>query len=363
MKTVTPYQREYQALKSKIDKRLASVCFSGSFILKNEVESFEKEFSRYLEVKHVIGVGNGMEALQIGLMAKGIGKGDEIITTSLSAVATTLSITSLGAIPVFVDIDTYFHIDSSLIEKAITKKTKAILPVHLYGQSVDMDRLRMIAKKHKLFLFEDACQAHGAMYRKEKLGTIGEFGAFSFYPTKNLGCYGDGGAIATNDDKVAKQCRILRNYGQQDRYVHVKCGLNSRLDELQAGILRTKLPHLNVWNKKRRDIAIAYSHLLHGVGDIEIPLTRPYALHIFHQYVIRTKKRDELLSFLQKKSIPVLIHYPIPIHKQTCYPQYNSIKLPRTEQFCREILSLPIHPYMLKSDVYTIVKAVKQFFT
>ena len=362
MNTLNVYQREYKDLKTEIDTKVQAVCSSGRYILGKEVEDFEKTFAQYLGVKEVIGVGNGMEALEIGMMALGIGKGDEVITTSLSAVATTLAITSLGATPVFVDIDDYFHTDAERIEKSITKKTKAILPVHLYGQAVDMEKINSIAKTYGLFVFEDACQGHGATYKKKKLGTFGVFGAFSFYPTKNLGCYGDGGAIATDDEKFADMCRSLRNYGQKDRYVHQYCGLNSRLDEMQAGILRVKLPYLDAWSDKRSLIAKQYASLLEGVGDVQIPEERPNAKHIYHQYVVRTQKRDALLSYLQDHGIQALIHYPIPIHKQPCYEHYNAVTLPVTEKSCHEIMSLPIHPYMTEDEIVHVTEIIKTFF-
>lgn len=361
MKHTNVFSREYEELHRPIDKVIARVFSSGSFILGKEVEGFEKDFARYLGVKHVVCVGNGLEALQIGMMASGIKKGDEIITTSLSAVATTIAITLLGAIPVFVDIDEYFELDVSSLEKSITKRTRAILPVHLYGQSVDMDEITKIATKYDLMIFEDACQGHGACYDGKKLGTIGSFGAFSFYPTKNLSCYGDGGAIATNDDSLALKCRMLRNYGQKDRYIHEYQGINSRMDEVQASILRVKLPHLDIWNAKRQKIAAYYDSNLTVVGDIEIPKKRDNATHVYHQYVIRTKKRDLLLKRLHTHSIPALIHYPVPIHKQPCYKEFNKFYLPRVENACQELLSLPIHPYMLENEVVNITEIIKKF--
>jgi dTDP-4-amino-4,6-dideoxygalactose transaminase len=382
MNNINVHQREYKDLQVDIDRKLRTVCLSGSYILGKEVECFEKEFASYLHVKHVIGVGNGMEALQVGMMAGGIGKGDEVITTPLSAVATTLAITSLGATPVFVDIDQYFHMNVLDVEKRITKKTRAIVPVHLYGQAVDIAKISTLAKKYGLYLFEDACQAHGAEYKKTKtgdneqgphrqaqdgeqdarVGTFGMFGAFSFYPTKNLGCYGDGGAVTTNDSLFAGKCQMLRNYGQKDRYIHTYRGLNSRLDEMQAGILRVKLSHLDVWNKRRRAIADQYSSLLQGVGDIQTPMEREGAMHVYHQYVIRTKKRNALLRFLYSHSIKTLIHYPVPIHKQPCCKEFNNIHLPHVEKVCNEIISLPIHPYMTDNEVIHKVDIIKKFF-
>lgn len=357
------FQREYKDLRHDIDRAVTNVWSSGRYILGKEGESFERTFASYLGVKHVIAVGNGMEALEIGLIASGIGKGDEVITTPLSAVATALAITLTGATPVFADIDEYFSLDPAGVEEKITKRTKGILPVHLYGLSADLDGIRRIAKQHHIAVFEDACQAHGAEFRERKLGSFGFFSAFSFYPTKNLGCYGDGGAIATDDAGVAAACRMLRNYGQKDRYVHDLKGLNSRMDEVQAAILRIKLHHLNSWNAKRRNLASLYDSLLQGVGDIELPKVRPHGVHTYHQYVIRTSRRDALLAHLQKQSISALIHYPIPIHKQPCYKEFASVPLPNAERACAEILSLPIHPYLGEREIVHISELIQNFFS
>lgn len=357
------FQREYGALKRDIAVAISKVCASGRYILGKEVEHFENIFAAYLNVKHVIAVGNGMEALWIGMTAAGIGKGDEIITTPLSAVATALAITMTGATPVFADTDEFFAINTAQIEKKITKKTKGILPVHLYGQSADINGIMRVAKRHHVQVFEDACQAHGAEYKERKLGTFGLFSAFSFYPTKNLGCYGDGGAIVTNDTALASVCRTLRNYGQKDRYVHTLKGINSRMDEIQAAILRTKLRHLDAWNIKRRAIAARYNSLLQGVGDIELPKERVDATHVYHQYVIRTRRRDELLARLGSQSISALIHYPIPIHKQPCYEEFHKLSLPNCERTCKEILSLPIHPYLKDTEIIYIAETIRKFFS
>lgn len=357
------FQREYTDIKHDIDRAVSGVWKSGRYILGKEGERFECALASYLGVKYVMAVGNGMEAIQIGLMAAGIGRGDEVITTPLSAVATALAITMTGAIPVFADIDEFFSLAPEDVEKKITKKTKGILPVHLYGQSVDLDGIRAIAKRHHIQVFEDACQAHGAEFRGKKLGSFGFFNAFSFYPTKNLGCYGDGGAIATNDAAVAAECRMLRNYGQKDRYIHELKGVNSRMDEVQAAILRTKLHHLNAWNARRRKLAALYDSLLTGVGDIEIPKVRSHATHIYHQYVIRTGRRDALLAHLQKHSIAALIHYPIPIHKQPCYREFRMISLPNAERACKEILSVPIHPYLKEGEIVHIGEVIQSFFS
>lgn len=356
------FTQEYTALRKPIREAVDRVFSSGSLILGSEGTAFEREFGKYLGVEHVIGVANGLEALQIGLMASGIGKGDEVITTALSAVATTSAITLLGATPVFVDIDDAFTIDVKKIESKITKRTKAIIPVHLYGHMCAIDPLMTLAKKYHLMVVEDACQAHGSMWNNKKAGSFGSCAAFSFYPTKNLGCYGDGGAIATRDKAFAAICRTLRNYGQHDRYVHQMQGVNSRLDEVQAAILRVKLPYLDAWNRRRNEIASYYNAAFADIPDIVIPHVRSGSFHSFHQYVIRTKKRDELLTFLRNTSIPALIHYPIPIHKQPCYTAYGKTHLPVVESVVNEILSLPIHPYMKKQEYVRVASAVQEFF-
>ncbi|PIR60663.1 MAG: hypothetical protein COU67_00875 [Candidatus Pacebacteria bacterium CG10_big_fil_rev_8_21_14_0_10_44_54] len=357
-----PYLKELNYLKEAVLEEISSVLDSGSYILGEKVKRFETNFSEYLEVENVVGVANGLDALQLILMALDIGKGDEVITTSLSAVATTLAITRTGATPVFVDIDEYFHIDATKIEAAITPRTKAVMPVHLYGQSVDLDKIVEICKENKIFLIEDAAQAQGAEFNGKKLGSIGEAGAFSFYPTKNLAAYGDAGAVSTSDSVLAEKVSMLRNYGQKTRYRHELAGINSRLDELQAAVLNVKLKYLDEWNKSRIDCAAIYQGELADAGDIKLPMVRPEAKHVFHQYVIRTKKRDELVSYLQENGVPALIHYPIPIHQQPCYPEFHSVSLPETVRASQEILSLPIHPFMSKSELLFVIEKVKVFF-
>lgn len=349
------FRAEYQSLHKEIDEAIHRVLTSGWHILGKEVESFEREFAEFLGVKRVIGVANGLEAIQLGLMALGIGPGDEVITTPLSAVATALAITNMGATPVFADIDAYYHLDPKEVEKKITSKTKAVLPVHLYGQSADISGLQRVCKKHNIFLLEDAAQAHGAKYGDAYVGGFGTFGAFSFYPTKNLGAYGDGGAISTNDEALADHLSMLRNYGQKHRYEHLDLGLNSRLDELQAAILRVKLKYLAKWNARRHEIANMYAQSFSTNKKIQTPISRQNTIHAYHLYVIQIENRNDVMQKLQNHSITALIHYPTPIHKQPCYPTYHDQKYDMTETAVKRILSLPIHPFLSNDDVNKVI--------
>ena len=356
------FKKEYLYLKREIDLAIKEVLISGRYILGKRVENFEQQFARYLDVKYCVGVGNGLEALQIALMALGIGKGDEVITTAHSAVATALAIKAVGAKPVFIDIDEYYHLDASKIEKKITSRTKAILPVHLYGQMVDIEKIKRIAKKHSLNIIEDVAQAHGSTYRGEKAGTFGGVGCFSFYPTKNLGAFGDGGAIVTNKKELFEKCRMIRNYGQKNRYEHEVYGLNSRLDEIQAAILSVKLRYLDKFNKRKQQLAKTYFKLLKDVKEIKLPKIRDNSQHNFHLFVIEAEKRNELMIFLEKNNIPTIIHYPIPIHRQKCFSEFDSVKLPILESKVKKILSLPIHPFLKDNDIIYIVKKIKEFY-
>ena len=328
--------------KSRIMAAMECVLDSGYYILGPEVKAFEDAFAKYIGVKHAIGVANGLEALQISLMALEIGPGDEVITTALSAEATSLSIKAAGAKPILVDIDGYYHLDSAKIESAINKNTRAIIPVHLYGQCADMDTIASIAKKHNLYVVEDCAQAAGTTFNDKKAGSFGIFGCFSFYPTKNLGAIGDAGLITTNDDTLAEKCRIIRNYGQKSRYEHVMYGVNSRLDELQAAILSEKLKDLDTNNSRRVKIAEQYSKNLRGVGDLKLPETRNGSTHIYHLFVIQTSKRDELQEYLKQHEIETLIHYPVLAVKN--------------------ILSLPLYPSMTEEEVRYVCNTIKYFY-
>ncbi|MEN9328008.1 MAG: hypothetical protein RI947_816 [Candidatus Parcubacteria bacterium] len=362
MIVMNDFKKEYAFFKQNIDAAFLSVMESGWYILGPKVEEFEKVFAEYIGVPYCIGVANGLEAIQITLMALHIGKGDEVLTVSHSAVATTLAITNVGATPVFVDIDEYYHMDASTLESYITPRTKAIVPVHLYGQALDMDTINEVAKKHNLAVIEDACQAAGAEFHGKKTGSMGVFGCFSFYPTKNLGGYGDGGAITTSSPDLYQKCKMLRNYGQRNRYHHEIQGINSRLDELQAAILLAKLPRLDECNKKRNEFAQIYLKELAGVSQIVLPKLRDNSFHIFHLFVIEAEKRDELMKFLSAEGVQSLIHYPVPIHKQQCYSEYNNVTLKNTEEKVNTILSLPMHPFMEEGEVVKVCDAVKKFY-
>lgn len=356
------FKKEYKAVEAQMQRAINRCLKSGWYILGKESTAFEESFATYVGMKYALGVANGLEALQISLMALGVRSGDEVLTVSNSAVATSLAITNVGATPVFVEVDEYYHMDLADAEKKVTKKTKAILPVHLFGQTADLTAIRKFAKKHRLYLVEDACQAHGALYKGKMAGSFGELGCFSFYPTKNLGGYGDGGAITTNSKKLYEQCKMLRNYGQRNRYHHEVKGINSRLDELQAAILNVKLKHLNAFVKKRNYIATLYLKELQGIKEIVLPQTRPGAYHAYHLFVIQVKNREKLMAYLHAQGIQSIVHYPVPIHKQECYSEYNKLKLPVTEALAETIVSLPIHPFMTEREVKKVCKHIRTFY-
>ncbi|MCX7819357.1 MAG: DegT/DnrJ/EryC1/StrS family aminotransferase, partial [Kiritimatiellae bacterium] len=319
----------------------------------------------YCETDRAIGVASGLDALKLALRALEIGPGDEVITVANSFVATALAVSAVGARPVLVDCEPEgFTINVAEIEGAITSRTRAILPVHLYGHPAEMDAIRSIAARHGLEVVEDAAQAHGARYRGRRCGSLGRIAAFSFYPGKNLGAYGDGGAVTTNDAALADRVATLRNYGSRVKYRHEVLGENSRLDTLQAAVLNAKLPHLDRWNAARRRIAAHYRDLLAGVGDLRLPVARSEVEHVWHLYVVRTSRRDALLEFLRARGIGALIHYPIPIHLQPAYRGYGWRvgQFPIAEQLAREVLSLPIYPEMTEPQVEAVTAAVREFF-
>lgn len=355
-----PTHSQRKKLISKFDKVLKS----GNFILGQEVKNFEKEFAKYLGTKFCIGVGNGLEALQISLMSLGIGIGEEVITTPVSAGATTLAILAVGTKPVFVDTTSDGLINPELIPEAITKRTKAILPVHLYGNPADLNKIQKICKKYKLFLIEDAAQAHGSEYNGKKLGTFGDLGCFSFYPTKNLAALGDGGAIVTNSKKLAKICREIRDYGQNKKYLHVRFGLNSRLDELQAAILDLKLKRLDKENQMRKNIAERYIKNLSPIKQIEIIKPDNLSKPNYHLFVIKLKKRDGLKKFLQKFGIETLIHFPKIIPDQPFLKKKSgSENLPVARNFVKTCLSLPCYPKMSFSNTDYVSSKIIEFFS
>lgn len=356
-------QSQYQAHKAEIDAAIQQVLEKGWYILGEESKAFEAEFAAYIGVAHGIGVGSGTEALHIALAACGIGPGDEVITVSHTAVATVAAIELAGATPVLVDIEPdYFTLDPDKLESAISSRTKAIIPVHLYGQPADLTRILEIARRHGVRVIEDCAQAHGAMYAGRRVGAWGDIACFSFYPTKNLGALGDGGMIVTNDPALAERAGLLREYGWAERYVSHIPGLNSRLDEVQAAVLRVKLRYLDADNAARSRRAQDYDETLKSTQLIA-PKRRPDATHVYHLYVIRCSDRDKLQNWLKSRDVGALIHYPVPIHLQPAYRGRlrDSDKLPETEWAAREVLSLPMFPELGENEVQTVIEAINAF--
>jgi dTDP-4-amino-4,6-dideoxygalactose transaminase len=352
-------QAQYYSIKKEIDNAIQSVILDSAFIGGKYLRSFEQNLANCIGLKHCIGVGNGTDALFIGLKVLGIGQGDEVITVANSFIATSEAITMTGARVVFTDCDAKsFNIDVNKIERVVTRKTKAIIPVHLYGQPADMDRIMEIAKKHGLFVIEDAAQAHGAEYKSRKIGTIGDLACFSFFPGKNLGAYGDGGAIVTNDDDLAKKARMFANHGRLEKYNHEFEGVNSRLDGLQAAILDVKLKYLERWNQRRREIAAMYTE---GLKDtVMTPCELSYAKHVYHLYVVRVKDRDKIKGSLQEKGIATGIHYPIPLPflKAYSYLGHTPADFPVAFALKDEILSLPVHGDMTDEQVEYVIENI-----
>ncbi|MGA1864908.1 MAG: DegT/DnrJ/EryC1/StrS family aminotransferase [bacterium] len=344
---------EYNSLKREIDKKITKVLNSGHFILGPEVESLEKDIAKYCNTRFSVGVASGTEALHLALIACGVGKGDEVITTSFTFVATAEVVSHLGAIPVFVDINqNNFNIDAKLIASKITKRTKAIIPVHLYGQASDMDAIIDIAKENGIMVIEDCAQAFGAEYKNRKVGSIGDAGCFSFYPAKNLGCYGDGGMVVTSNKDIYQKVKLLRQHGAEEQYNHKVLGFNSRLDELQAAILGVKLKYLDEWNSIRRERAELYNKYLYD-KDIILPIEESYNHHVYNQYTIRIKNRDKIREGLQSKKIASAVHYPIPLHQQPIYKNLScgEGELAVSERISKEVLSLPMSPYINPEQV------------
>jgi dTDP-3-amino-3,4,6-trideoxy-alpha-D-glucose transaminase len=331
----------------------------GWFVLGPEVEAFEQEFAAAMGAAHAVGVGNGTDAIALILRALGIGPGDEVITTPLSAAYTALAIMMAGARPVFADIDpSRLTVDPEQIARVIGPRTRAILPVHLYGQPADMAALERLAARHNLALVEDCCQAHLATAAGRPVGTIGVAGAFSFYPTKNLGAMGDGGAVVTNDRSLAERMRRLRNGGQSDRYRHEEFGVNSRLDEMQAAILRARLPRLPGWTSRRRALAASYRSKLSGGPGPDVPVEHDPG-HVYHLFVVRVRNRAELQAHLASSGIETLVHYPVPIPRQPAMAGMNPQDCPEAARACDEVLSLPLHPGLTDHEVADVVTALK----
>lgn len=338
--------KQYERYRAEIDEAIRRVLNSGRYVLADEGGAFEGEFAEYCGTRHCVAVASGTEAIQLAIKALGINAGDEIITTPFTAIASISAIVWSGAIPKFSDIDSEtFCLDPSKIEAAITPKTKAIMPVHLFGQPADMDPIMEIARGRNIKVIEDAAQAHGAKYKGRKVGGIGDVGCFSFYPTKNVGAYGDGGAVVTNDKSLADKLKLLRNYGQSSLYIIETDGTNSRLDELQAAVLRVKLRHLDEMNLERVRVAKEYEKRLQGLG-IKFPRLMSHVFHCLHVYVMRVPLRDQLQVFLDRKGIQSNVYYPLAAHLQTPYKYlgYNEGDFPVAEQACKEVLALPFYP-------------------
>jgi dTDP-4-amino-4,6-dideoxygalactose transaminase len=354
---------QYHSIKNEIDTAILSVLENSRFILGPDVIEFEKAFASYCQVEYAIGVNSGTSALHLALLAAGIGAGDEVITVPFTFVASVAAVTYANARPVFVDIDPRsFTIDPSKIEAAITPRTKAILPVHLYGQVADMDPILEIARRRKLRVIEDAAQAHGAEYRGKRAGSLGEFGCFSFYPGKNLGAYGEGGAVVTNSAEGARMLRLLRDWGAEKKYEHIVKGYNYRLEGIQGAVLRVKLRHIEAWTEARRANARRYDQALDGSG-IETPAEMPYARHVYHVYAIRTAERERLQQHLQESGIQTGIHYPKPVHLLPAYSDlgYREGQFPHSERAARETLSLPMYAELPESAAAEVASAIRAF--
>jgi len=352
----------HRELADPLSAAFKRVLDSGFYILGPECEAFEREFAVYCGVKHCVGVGNGLDALHLLLRAYGIGPGDEVIVPSNTFIATWLAVSQCGATPVAVEPDANTHnITASAIVEAITVNTKAVIPVHLYGQPADMDPIVALCRKHGLVVIEDAAQAQGAEYKGKRAGALGDAAGTSFYPGKNLGALGDAGAVLTSDSAIAEKVRLLRNYGSRVKYQHQEAGQNTRLDELQAAVLRVKLGCLDEWNARRSAVARRYSEALRGLRHVAVPYVPEYARPVWHLYVVRSTRRDALKSYLDQQGIATMIHYPRPPHLQPCYQAFGHLNLPVAAQFANEVLSLPISPSLSDHDVDRVIAAVREF--
>lgn len=351
---------QYLSHKDEIDTVISRVLDKGKYILGEEVKAFEEEFAGYIGVSYGIGAGSGTEAIHLALKCLSIKQGDEVITVSHTAVATVAAIELAGAKAVFVDIEPdYYTLDAKKLEAAVTQKTKAIVVVHIYGQPADLDQITKVARKHNLPIVEDCAQAHGARYKGRRVGSYGELACFSFYPTKNLGAFGDGGMVVTNDAQLAQKAKLLREYGWAQRYVSDCPGWNTRLDEVQAAVLRVKLRYLDEDNAKRTKLAELYDEQLQGTTLI-LPKQRKNAGHVYHLYVVRSDKRDKLLKFLKEKGVGVSVHYPVPVHLQPAYNRGQN-NLSETERVAKDILSLPMYPELTRAEIALITGAIKEF--
>jgi dTDP-4-amino-4,6-dideoxygalactose transaminase len=354
---------QHASIAGETEEAVSRVLNGTDWILGREVDLFEEEFAAFCQTKHAIGVDSGTSALELALRAFDIGPGDEVVTVANTFIATALAISYTGATPVLVDIDPETHtMDVSSLENAITDRTKAIMPVHLYGHPADMDPILEIARQHGLVVIEDACQAHGARYKGRRVGSLGHAAAFSFYPAKNLGACGDGGIVVTNDERAAESIRMLRNYGQREKYHHALRGFNRRLDTLQAAILRVKLRHLDDWNAARRDHARRYDDIL-ARGPVSLPAEADFGESVYHLYVVRTESRDGLMTFLREQGIASGIHYPVPIHLQPAYSDlgYALGDFPISERFAETVLSLPMYAELPATAIERTVESIHEF--
>lgn len=356
--------RQYLSIKPEIDAAIQSVLNATDFIMGSAVREFEADLAAYLRVKHAVGCASGTDALQVAMMALGIGRGDEVITTPFTFVATAETIVLLGATPVYVDIDPKtYNLDVNQIAALITSKTKAIIPVHLYGQPADLEPPLVLAAERGLRVIEDAAQAIGARCNGQFVGTLGDIGCLSFFPSKNLGACGDAGAIVTNDPALAERCRMITVHGSKKKYQHEVLGVNSRLDTLQAAILKVKLQHIEKWSEARIRIAAQYNEALDGL-DVVTPFCTPGVRHVYNQYSIRTPRRDELAEFLKGKSISHAIHYPVPLHLQPAFRHFvpEGVRFSVAEAVAREIISLPIYPEMPHEELLAVISCLQEFF-
>lgn len=353
---------QYQSIKTEIDSAIENVISDTAFISGKYVKEFEQLFQQYLNLKHVVACANGTDSLEILMQAYGIGKGDEVIVPAVSWISTSESVSTTGATPVFVDIDpNNYTIDSSLIEKKITSKTKAIIPVHLYGNPADMEEIMLIAKKHNLIVIEDCAQAHGAEINGKMVGTFGHAASFSFYPGKNLGAYGDAGAMATNDSDIASKARMIANHGQLEKHKHLMEGRNSRMDGIHGAVLSVKIKHLKSWTQKRIDIAKNYDQQFAN-SSVTIPKVKNNYKHVFHLYVILSEKRDQLKKYLEEQGIETAIHYPVALPFLDAYNKsgYTKNDFPVAAGFTSKILSLPMYPELTKEMIFQVVEAIKK---
>jgi len=354
--------REVAELREEIDRSISAVLDEARFVLGGPVEQFERAFAACCSARYAVGVASGTDAIAIALRAVGVGPGDEVITQANTCVPTVAGIERAGAVPVLVDVEPETGtLDPACLERALTRRTGAIVPVHLYGQCAEMDAVLAFAHAHDLKVVEDAAHAHGAEYRGRSAGTLGHAAAFSFYPTKNLGALGDGGAVVTNDDDIAVQARLLRNYGERDRDESVLGGWNSRLDALQAAVLSAKLPYLERWNERRRELASAYSEALVGTG-LALPSELPGCRHVYHLYVVRTSRRSELRARLAERGVETLVHYLRPVHGHPAYAHLAGPpgSLRESERLAAEVVSLPLYPQLTDGELDAIVEAVRR---